>query len=568
MTMITLSKFEQLVMTNIPQKPMESLVIGQEGERIQDWILTLSGINKHGQYTQLQSLLGDLLVAQMSDRARLDVMAKLTPVVERVIGQLRNDYIYEHQNLSAHQQQSMGEVRSLYFLMVLIYKNIASRTYVQLHQSDNPNSPYHANLLKKLVKTLNFDAKQLVMVAIYQMTSLYVRLLLEYALTYQRSPRVIWQQLNFWYLRAVHEGVSYHSLHKSDKNLPNDSIHHQYEQACLSNFVNFFAYRRQDILSVFKVLPTWVRYIESTFEPRPELRVFVNLLGNHPPEVITPYATVNPYSDEYQCLFFDVQRLITYLKDVRAGKYITADAQSVFEARLAKMVLIAFKRNAKHDRIDRVGQQKAELLTGFSAIFNELSGGKLLSDVINREALMQTYQPKAVQPPLGIPIDKETVTVTNRSETIARFNYNRKFPVHDDIRDIVIDHTFLQVFGLFALKSTNSRHSNPWKLGIAHWVDRFGEQIEVDGRFLGRILLAAGVRLLSNDNRSQEYVHALLIDGDELNQQSTLVVPRCHFKAGDLVLMRIDNKEMDLRLERSLLSTDEMEQYQIVRLNG
>lgn len=565
--MITLSKFEQLVMTNIPQKPME-LAIGQNGERIGDWILTLSGTNKHGQCTQLQSLLGDLLMAEMDDKARLDVMAKLMPTVERVIGQLRNDYIYEHQNLLAHQQQSVGEVRSLYFLMVLIYKSVASRAYLDLHQSDNPDSPYHASLLKKLVKTLNFDAKQLVMVAIYQMTSLYVKLLLEYALTYQRSPRVIWQQLNFWYLRAVHEGVSYQNLHKSDKNLPHDSIHHQYEQACLSNFANFFAYRRQDILSVFKVLPTWVRYIESTFEPRPELRVFVNLLGNHPPEVITPYATVNPYSEEYQCLFFDVARLIAYLQDVKAGKYITADAHSVFEVRLAKMVLIAFDRNAKQDRIDRVGQQKAELLTGFAAIFDELAGGKLLSDVINREALMETYQPKAVQPPLGVPLDKEMVVVTNRSETLARFNYSRKTPIHDDIRDIPMEHTFLQVFGLFALKSASSKHKNPWKLGIAHWVDRFGEQIEVDGRFLGRILLAAGVRLLSNDSRSQEYVHALLIDGDELNQQSTLVVPRSHFKAGDLVLMRIDNREMELRLERSLLSTDEMEQYQIVRLNG
>ncbi len=59
-----------------------------------------------------------------------------------------------------------------------------------------------------------------------------------------------------------------------------------------------------------------------------------------------------------------------------------------------------------------------------------------------------------------------------------------------------------------------------------------------------------------------------LIDGDELNKQSTLIVPRYHFNVGDLVLLRIDTKEIQLRLELNLLSTDEIEQYQIVRLTN
>jgi hypothetical protein len=59
-----------------------------------------------------------------------------------------------------------------------------------------------------------------------------------------------------------------------------------------------------------------------------------------------------------------------------------------------------------------------------------------------------------------------------------------------------------------------------------------------------------------------------LVDGDELNEQSTLIMPRYHFKVGDYVVLRIDTKEMELRLERNLLTTDEIEQYQIVRLNG
>lgn len=563
--MITLSKFERLVMSSIPLKPVETLVIGDEGELTQEWILSLSGMNKHAQFAQMRSLLSDLLVAQMDDRVRLRIVAKLLPAFERVVGQLHNDYIYEHQYLSLVQQQSTTEVRGLYFLMILIYKNIASRAYVALHQDGNADG---SNWLKKIVKTLG-DEKYTLMVSVYRMMGLYVRLLMEYALTYQRAPRVVWQQLNFWYLRVAQEGLVYQEMHKIAKYLPQDTIHSQYEQACISSFVNFFAYRRQDILTVFKVLPTWATYVDATFEPRSELKIFVNLLGNHPPEMITPYATVNPYSDEYQCLFFDESRLIEHLIEVRSGKFITNDAQSVFESRLAKMALIAFERYAQQDRIDRLGQQKADLLTGFSAIFQEISGGRELGEIINQQALMDTQQPKSIKQLLNPALPKERVKITSRGETLVRFNCIHK--PHDqqgDIRDVSVKHSTLQVFGLFAIKSLNSKSPNPWRLGIAHWIDRFADEIEVDGRILGRILLACGARLLSNDGRSQDFIHALLINGNELDRQSTLIVPRYHFKSGDLVLMRIDTKEMRLRLERNLLSTDEIEQYQIVRINA
>ena len=566
--MITLSKFERLVMANIAQKPVELPDMGEDGELLGSWALSLSGMNKHEQYAHIQVLLSDLLVAEMDDQDRLQMMTVLTPTIERVIGRLRNDYIYEHQNLTDTQQQSTSEVRSLHFIMVLIYKNIASRAYVELHQSENGNSPLNDNWLKKLVKTVSGNNKDRVAVAIYHMTRLYVKLLLEYALTYQRAPRVIWQQLNFWYLRAIHEGVAYSDIQKTDKRLPEDSIHRQYEQACISSFINAFAYRRQDILNMFKIMPSWTKYVHSTFEPRPELKIFVNLLGNHPPELITPYATVNPYSDEYQCLFFDADPLIEYLLEVRAGKHITADAQSVFEVRLAKMVLLAFDRQSKQDRIDRIGQQGGQLLTGLSAVWHELSGGKELGEVINYQALSDARQPRSLQPPLAKPLPQDTVKITSKTESSVRFNYTKAFKISEDVRESVPDRSFLQVFGLFALRSDNSKNTNPWQLGIAHWVDRYHEDIEVDGRFLGRILMAAGVRLLTSNRRSQEFAYALLIDGDELNKQSTLIVPRYHFNVGDLVLLRIDTKEIQLRLERNLLSTDEIEQYQIVRLTN
>lgn len=556
--MITLNKFEHLIMANIAQKPQEVESLGNQGQFLDEWVSELSGINKHQQYTRLKVPLSELLVATVDDKSRQGMMDRLLPAIYRTIEQLHADYIYEHQSLST-KQQSINEVRSLYFLMILVYKNIASRIYIELHDHNKRAD----NWLTKLIKA-DSQTKELLAVSIYRMMDLYVGLLREYALTYERVPRVVWQQLNFWYLRSVHEGIAKINTGKLTKTAIFDSIHNQYKQACIASFANFFAYRRQDIVNIFKVLPTWTQKIDTTFEPRPELRIFVNLSGNHPPEVITPYATVNPYSEEYQCLFFDVTHLVDYLKTVKTGEYVTADAQSMFEVRLAKMVLLAFSRRAKQDRIDKIGQQKAELLAGFYSIFFEISGGKQLSEIINQRALPADYHAKPLHPSVSVSTPKEPVKITSRNELLARFDYQRTIKKDSN----VAQQPFLQVFGLFALKSINSSNKRPWNLGIAHWVDCVDEQVEVDGRFIGRILLAVGVRLRMSAGRGQNFVHALLIEGDELNQQSTLVTPCYHFKAGDVVVLRIGGKEMDLRLEQCLLSTDEIEQYQIVRLTN
>lgn len=567
--MITLSKFERLVVADIPQKPVNIALIGAQGEFLDAFCQALPTLNKHEQYTQLKAVLSDLLIAQMDDGYRLHLINELVGVGERIIAQLHSDYLYEHQSLSDARQESTYEARSLYFLMILIYKNITARAYqVVQSESSQPvvSQGFFARLTGVVADVQMSDAKQILAHAMYQMMRLYVCLLLEYALTYERTPRAVWQQLNFWYLRGVYAAVVRLDVVKSDDGRDSDTIYNQYRQACLASFANFFAYRRQDIVNVFKVLPTWIDYVDTTFEPRPELRVFVNLLGNHPPEVITPYATVNPYSEEFQCLFFDVARLMAYLKDVKEGKYLTENIQSVFEARLARMVLIAFGRRANEDKIDRYDEHAGVLLTGFSTIANELSSGRDMSELVKITDTTRAFMPRSLDA-FGVITPIEEVVITTKNNTTTRFNYinerGRELP-----SDEPLSRNFLQIFGVFALKSKNSESSKPWRLGIAHWVDRINNDVEVDGRFLGRILMMAGVRLRKNEGRSQEFVPAFLIEGDELNEQSTLVLPNQHFKSGDFVILRIDGREMELRLERKLLSTDEIEQYQIVRIDG
>lgn len=565
--MITLQRFERLVSAPLAQKPVAFTFFRDKGEGLEAWAATLPMKSKHEQYEQLRVVLSELLVSDMSDGERLAVMNQLMPVVEGVIKQLHSDYIYENQSLSSEQQSSIYEVRSLYFLLILIYRNVALR-----HQNiKKVNAVDGKKWLNKIMPTkkskiLTLD-EDILTCGIHQMMALYVKLLLEYALSYQRVPKVIWQEINAWYLKALSVGIHHISMDEIAQGYPEMSIHDQYMQACGASFGNLFAYRRQDILNAFDILPSWAKYFKTTFEARPEFRVFVNLQGSEPPEVITPYASVNPYSDEYHCLFFDLRNFVKHIEQVLAGVYLDGGVLSLFEARFAKMVLLAFEQRTLQERqAERYGH-KSELLVGFAAIFNEVAGGRNLSSIIHERSLPAEFHVRMNAATLGMTAAKEIASVTYKNNAVIRFRFGED-KERDEQDEVLPSCPILHVYGLFALKSPKSTNKNPWRIGMAHWVDKMDNGVFVDGRFLGRALMAVGIRLKRRDGRSQEFVHALLIGGDELNEQSKLIMPRYHFKTGDYVVLRIDNKEMELRLERNILTTDEIEQYQIVRLTG
>lgn len=421
--MITLQKFEHLIRAPLAQKPITLTHFNQTGSDISTWATTLSTRPKCEQYNNIRTALSEVLVCNMHDGQKLLLMDELMMVIERIIGRMRADYIYEHQSLSDEQLSSVHEVRSLYFLMILIYRNIAVRHQNSAVTENGSGKKW----LNKIIPTKKSDVliagRDIFIYAVHQLMVLYVKLLMEYALTYQKAPKVIWQEVNGWYLNALNLQLCHEHMHNLNKNYPKTSIHDRYMQACGASFGNFFAYRRQDILNAFKVLPLWTKYFKTTFDASSEFRVFVNLQGFEPPEIITPYVSVNPYSDEHRCLFFDLADFTRYIEQVSAGEYIDGTAQSLFEMRFAKMVLLAFEQRSSHDRQDDRHERKAELLVGFASIFNEISGGQNLSTVIRERGLPADFHVKISASAIGMVAPKEMVKVSYKNEAVARFRF-------------------------------------------------------------------------------------------------------------------------------------------------
>lgn len=572
--MPSLERFERLINSAIDVRPTDLRHIGNQGEHTTKWLDILMRLPREEQVNQVKAVLTELLISDISDERRLTILDEIGTTIERMVIQLQADYVKNPQNSRSEQEACIDDVRSLYFLQILCHQGIANRSYGELTDSEPASTKtqtqaqtgWFSNLTKKFTSNTQATpspitpivslspSKRLLTLAVYRMMSIYYKLINEFALTYQRVPAVIWGQMNAWYLKTATQGLDKHDVNKLNHTIANNTIHQQYMQCCLASFANLFAYRRTDITNIFKILPNWAVFLQASFTAHSHYKVFINLQAPTPPEFITPYATINPYSNEQICLFVDVKPLFDHLKSMENDES---------ESRMAKIVSLAFSRQLENSTSNtRINEHLADMMTGFFPIFDKLSGGKSFASLINQSALPEPQHPRITHRSM-VGTD-EVVKVLTKSDASVQFvfgDFNFQRPVDTD-------HLNLSVFGLFALKSHHSTDKNPWRLGMIHWAEPKENQIAVDGKFFGRILSVCGIRLRANagDHRPQDFIQAILVSGDGIHNQPSLVMPRYHFKENDTVILRVENKESTLRLQRKLLIADDFEQYEIVRL--
>lgn len=570
--MLTLKKFEQLVAAQIPLKANTQMTaIGRAGERIDDWTFRLLRLDKNERYHHIKSLLSELAVADIEDDVRIDIAYSLMQTVDKVIAQAQQECISNPQSPLDEQRAYVEEARSLYFLFILCYQGVAFRIHAMIDNNQSDFVPKQlTGLFQKIATNLSGGAgekrlaievlgqpKKLYSLAVRQIMALCTKILMGYALVYQKPPNSLWGLMNSWYLKSVLLGVD--RLQITYQEVVFSSICQEYTQACLASFANLFAYRRPDILNIFKVLPKWADYVTVTLTPDKHLKLFVNLQGKNPPEAITPYASINPYSKDRVCLFFDGARLFDYLQQLSNLNDLTS-----FEVKLAKMVLVALSYQ-NEPAIDKVREQPSNMVVGFQGIFQEIADGKSFAQVINQSKLSDVYHPKHNFSGKRSDNHKQDVTLIRKSDIGVNFIVKDSVMQQDD-QDECRSCPYLPVFGIFAISSPKSTNKHPWRLGIVYWVQREEEHIEVDGKFLGRLLSVCGIRLSMKDMRGKDFVQAFLVSGEGLNPQTTLILPRYHFKENDTVILRVGEKETTLILKKNLLSTDDVEQYEIVRL--
>ncbi|PID37492.1 MAG: hypothetical protein CR966_01425, partial [Pseudomonadales bacterium] len=482
--MIKIETFKKHLSNPIALRQINFTYIGEEGKHLEQWKLNLSLVSLSEQYHQLEKVLGELLVANISDDKRIYIMMEMQPIIQRQISQLHSEYVHEPSSLNAKQILFVDQVKSIYYLCVLIFDGVLNR---QIQLNSNKVETKKPKLTFKKLISSNHSHGNLIQQSIYFLMQNYLYLLMEEAIIFEKPSSILWQQLNSLYVYSIQENIAnlkvsskYHARHA-------DTIHEYYLQCCLYSLLNPASYRRQDILSLHKVLDEWAKKVTIESSVKSESKIFIDLNTGQPPEYLTPYSKVNPYDENNICVFIFVDPLLEYLEKIQDTSL--PGFKSSFEVRLAKLGEYTLKQQQFKLRGEtrHPTREKAYAVIGLHRIHYHLCGKQPFGQLIDKANLPVAYHPK-----LRISLDmsdyeqQTPMIVLDKSTTGYRFKSTDK-DVFESPSQATYTHKYSSLFkvlSLFAISPDPSDPNSTWELGMIRWIDHQENGIQAGAKIV------------------------------------------------------------------------------------
>lgn len=606
--MVNLSTFQQYL--SIDARSSRTLTksinltksFNKDEQHLLKWAALLPMQTEAQQTEQLEKVLTELRVAAIDDRQRLTLLNIVLEAANKLIAMLRQHYIYEAHAFNDYQLGYVAQVKSLYYLMIMVYDGVIQReiTFLKDKKLQASNGLLQRYLTNEKALSITLA------IATYQTLLMYQKLLFEEALCYQKPVPYLWSNINQLYYMACQQQTVDIGLSSYITTYCADNIHQLYGQLCLHSLLNVRAMRRATVLMVQRLLLEWSEHLVASIEPQTETKVFVNLHSDNPPTYLTAHSAINPYDAHHDCVFIELAPLVTYLKSRRDT--LIEEGREGVESSLMNTVAITLSYRYIQPPltlpIRQSAKQQAHIITGFNDIHYRVSHEQSLSTLIAAKYLPEHQQPRYDTVPkklsantvsnntmLGVEtFDSDNalsdfrtlrllpdsvepaISVSRAGENTPKAKYNSKkvkaiveVAENDTLNSIAPPP--LRTMSLFLLCRSENPASTDWSIGVVRWLNLDPAKPEVDWQVLGHQLIACGIRLQDRDSRSRHFVPAFVVGDDEqLQTPSSLIMPTSHFQVGDRVMMRINTKQKTLRLVRRLMMTDEFSQYEVAQL--
>ncbi|WP_201556408.1 hypothetical protein [Psychrobacter sp. 72-O-c] len=391
--MITLSTFQEYLSSKAPLPPPPDRYIDGQEQQLSKWAALLPLQTEAEQADQIEKVLTELTVAHLNDKLRLKLINIVMTASEQLIATLRKRYIYESGTFTDSQLSDIAQVKSLYYLSILVYDGIVRRHSVSLdYQRKYEPSIGHWKRYFTFIK----PPPSTLAVAIYQSLLSYQKLLNEKAICYQKPPPSLWFTLNQLYYLAYQRHIAHIDLSSVVVARHANNIHQLYCQICLHHLLNVYAMQRSSVLLAQRLLPVWADHMVATTEPQTDTRVFVDLHSENSPAYLTAHSTINPYDERHECLFIELVPLVAYLK--MRGQVLAADDNEAVVCCLMAKVWMAITYRYIQPPLTMPTKystkQRATVITGFNDIHYHVAGSQSLLSLIAVKELSPEQQPR------------------------------------------------------------------------------------------------------------------------------------------------------------------------------
>ena len=345
------------------------------------------------QVTQLQGMLTEISVTDIDDALRLRLLAIVMMAMESSIAALRKQYIYAIGALSNRQLEIVNQVESLYYLAVMVFDAVVQRESLRLQYQQQQVVP--PSFWQRMITPESVPPVTLA-VAIYQALTIYQNLLFEKAIYYQKPLRNMWLSLNQLYFLAYEHNITELDLTPHVATRQAGNIHQLYCQICLYSLFNVLAMRRTSMLLIQRLLPEWASHLVATIDPQTQTRVFIDLNSDAPPQYLTATTTINPYKENQDCLFIELEPLAAYLK-LRQHELLAQD-NALNEYRLITQILMimTYRYIAREPTMiaKYSPKKRATLIAGFNDVHYHVAGNRGLKSMVAAQDLSTDYLPR------------------------------------------------------------------------------------------------------------------------------------------------------------------------------
>lgn len=563
------------------------MIIGAQGERLSNWQMRFNQLHPAEMYSQYHTVVTQLMQANVSEEKRLALFEDVYKVAERLLANLHHLYKNQAGLLSETQQQALDMVLSVHYVGIIFYNSVWQRV------ANNPQLTEKKGFGSLIGFGSSNNKDEVIKHCLYGMLSFLRQALFEKQIGYRKDTQVIWQWLNACYHFMLANGWQHFSYHlpllgqtgmSGNKPLTLQAI---YYQCLLSEVVNPYSCRRPDIMMWQKFTNNFVGDLIVSDELMEKPYLFINLKSNEPPTLLQPQMTFNPFAKDSNCLFLGFSKLANSLKLlIEKGRSSDVLEDKIHE-RFARIMLENLKKNLVMPEVLGKTNFKCQAVGGFYPIHYMLANKTSLGNLIQASLLPERLRPKVQN---NIDLNKSTVATligtssdTYHLHSLFGYQQNSNIQAASSSRgggDSSNSLSHLQVGSMVATRLLDDPQK-AWQLGrissisqsvVDHQSFENNKPIKLNAdvkvTLLGKGIIPCGIRLYNSGTRPQHFVPAMMIPkNEEFNRPVTsIMMARFGYQVDEKLIIRIDDKEVNIRLTELLFMTDDVEEYAFVRV--
>ena len=591
-------QFEKLI-------PLDIHFIGNQGEHLQAWTLHFQNLDEDQMYVEVKHLINQLIIAQMADETRLALLYEVAKVSQLLLSKLRLQYCNQVGLLNTTQHAALDKVLSIYYMSIMVYYNVWQRLSSQLGVETQKTSPA---LLRRFTKP-TATTQDLVKRCVYTIIVILKQALLEKHLGYRNDTQVIWHYLHACYSFSRTYDWEHYCFDLSDLFHYTGMMDIQsiYYQCLLADIIVPASYRRYDLLHYQMRLVEWTKYMRVTSDPDDKPFLFVNLNSDVGVQTLHPDMAYNPFAPDVSSLFIDIAPLIQNITLVaqyepNSNDDNTRQKERLLHKRLAKLALPNLYTKIKPPPLFTPTHEPYYITLGFHAIHYLLSGKISLANLIHSHLLPEPLRPMSHTDQSLIKPSRIMLTGTYQQQSQLTWHDNlpaQQTPITGNRLPQASLVNQFQVNSLIAMldeATLSDRHAKKnWQLGQILSLKQYlpppsednltlNQRIQqypssqdntddmnttqISVKMLGEGIVPCGVRIINPESRLPRFMPALIIPRNPKHpsSQTSLMMVRFGYQVNDKLIIRIDSKEVKIRLNELIEITDDIENYTFVRI--